>query len=63
MDKVANRAIIKNVSQLKRSVESNERKRLSTTVSDKVKKHLKNKYGTVSNGINTLGLKDMGELE
>ena len=47
---------------LKRSVESNERKRFQSTASDKVLKHLKEKYGTVANGINILSLKDMGEL-
>lgn len=50
------------IEDVKRSVQSNERKRFQSTASDKVLKHLKEKYGTVANGINTLALKDMGEL-
>jgi hypothetical protein len=50
------------VEDLKRSVESNQRKRFQSTASEKVLKYLKEKYGTVANGINTLALKDMGEL-
>lgn len=51
-----------NVGDLKRSVKSNERKRFQSTASERVLKHLKEKYGTVANGINILALKDMGEL-
>lgn len=64
-DKNSKRAILKKtmgVEDLKRSVESNERKRFNSTASDKVLKYLKKTYGTVANGINILALKDMGEL-
>ena len=50
------------VEDLKRSVTSNSRKSRNSRVSDKVHSYLTDKYGTYSNGINTLALKDMGEL-
>ena len=52
----------KNVAELKEAVESHARKRCNTMMSDKVKNWLKDNYGTTANGINTLALKDMGEL-
>ena len=65
MSNLDKRAVLKKsngVEDLKRSVNSNERKRFQSTASDRVLKHLKDKYGTVANGINILALKDMGEL-
>jgi len=50
------------VDELKRSVKSNDRNSRNSRVSDRVHNHLKEKYGSYSNGINTLALKDMGEL-
>lgn len=50
------------VDDLRRSVNSNKKKTFTSTASDKVLTHLREKYGNVSNGINTLVLKDMGEL-
>lgn len=50
------------VEDLRRNVESNDRKSRNSRVSDKVHKHLKDKYGSYSSGINILALKDMGEL-
>lgn len=56
------KSFILSVADLKRDVESNFKKRVQTTMSDKVKKYLKEQYGNVSEGINILALKDMGEL-
>ena len=50
------------IEDVKRSVLDHNRGRFQSTASEKVLKHLKSKYGTVANGINTLALKDMGEL-
>ena len=50
------------IEDVKRSVKSNERRSRNSRVSNKVWDFLTNKYGSYSNGINTLALKDMGEL-
>lgn len=50
------------VEDLKRNIEASTRKSRNSRVSDKVHKHLTDKFGSYSNGINVLALKDMGEL-
>ena len=58
--------IAMNVSALTRKTtedpKMNVKERSSTMISPRIKKHLKEKYGTISNAIQTLALKDMGEL-
>ena len=55
-------SVQKHLNDLRESVNSNDKERSNVMISKKVKKYLKDKYGTTSAGINTLALKDMGEL-
>lgn len=51
------------VDELRRSVESNDKKAFTSMASQKVLSYLKKQFGTVSAGITVLALRDMGEIK